>query len=84
MTVDAKVPKLTLAEQRVVALLKECPRGMSCAEIGEALWGKSARNRQSYCRPAGKLMASLLRKRCVYREWDSFRKASVWKGSVKP
>ena len=60
-------PAIILEEKAMEYLLE--PR--SCTELGEHLWGWSGRrvHRQSYARPAGKLIARLVREgKVVYAE----------------
>lgn len=49
---------MTDIEQRVMELLKERP--CSCTEIGEHLWCRGRKARQSYARPAGKIIKRLI------------------------
>ena len=53
----------------LVALLKKRP-GLCCTEIGESLWGTANVNRQSYARPAGKLVAAASRVGLVREAWE--------------
>ena len=58
----------TTKETEALAFLRE-PH--SCTELGEHLWAKRGPgvNRQSYARPAGKLIKRLLAKGLVVRAW---------------
>lgn len=55
-------------EKRVVSLLSSRP-GLSCTEIGETLWG-GINKRQSYARPAGRIMKRLLNAGRVREHWE--------------
>ena len=54
----------------VIALEKLAERPLTCTELGEALWGWGGKrhvNRQSYARPAGKVIQRLVRDGLVER-----------------
>jgi hypothetical protein len=50
----------------LVALLRARP-GLTCTEIGAALWGRQSRQPQCYARPAGRLVQRAVQAGRVYR-----------------
>jgi hypothetical protein len=69
-------PELTAIESRALGLLSKRP--MNCTELGEALWSTGRVNRQSYARPAGKIIQRLVRAGLVRRVFpDGWLKRSA-------
>src|SRR5208282_3084358 len=65
---------------RLVGLLTEKP-GMTCAELGNALWGKRAQGDivpARFARPAGALCMRALKTGLVYHSWNEDRQKHVW------
>lgn len=58
---------------RLIELLRSNPGGLTCTEIGERLWGQSNVHRQSYARPAGKLLWIARRRGLVLQRWRGTR-----------
>ena len=62
---------MTRIEMDALKILK---RPQRCSWLGEKLWGKMYRDRQHYCRPAGKLIQRLARRGLVREVYiDGFR-----------
>jgi hypothetical protein len=59
MTATMPVGSGDLLGRRILEMLATGPK--SCTEIGEELWSKRSCNRQSFARPAGKLLHRLKR-----------------------
>jgi hypothetical protein len=68
-------PVLSAIEQRAVDIIKE--RGhVTCAQLGDALWGESGRGGNSTCpwaRSAGKVIKRLVECGVVQRVPDAYR-----------
>lgn len=62
---------MTEIETRVLSLLKKGPR--TCTEVGSELWGTEYRKPQSYARPAGKVLARLVKAGHVKSEFQGHR-----------
>ena len=51
---------------RVIEIMREWNRPLSCATIGNELWGRMYRMPQHWCRPAGALLHRLERDGFVF------------------
>lgn len=68
---------MTVTDEAVLALL--ATGNMTCTEVGETMWGRRGKGRQSYARPAGKVLHRLKRLGKVVCTFDPARDRHTWK-----